>query len=93
MLYVYIYVDIYVICIYICRYVGIYTYRGSLSPVDLVPQILVHGRNVLSSGPQRPSKPTQAFILLTTNVVLPAWALHASGPQRPLKPTQAFFWP
>ena len=61
----------------------IYTYKDSLSPIDLV----------LSSGPHRPSKPTQAFILLTTNLVLSACVARTSSPERPLKPTEVFSWP
>ena len=58
---------------YIFRYIDIYTYKGSLSPVDLVV-----------SGPLRPSKPRQAFILLTTKLALYDWAFHTFSPQRPL---------
>ena len=46
------------------------------------------------AGPQRPSKPTQAFNHLTSSgTVLPAWTFNTSGPQRFLKPTQTFPWP
>lgn len=53
----------------------------------------VHDRNLLSSYPKRTSKPTKAFIFLTTNVILRTWAFHASRPQIPIKPAQVFSWP